>query len=283
MRPPRNAASRSIQTAKPTAGIAIGAAQPREQPVIASARDQRAVVACGRIVQLEHEAGVIVEAAAEGGGEPDAGDVDAARGEKAGAALEQIERGIERDLASRAKARSSAAASSGSPLMARNFSISARVSRGSDVCAPSAACSRKRSAISPTERPPTAVMPAIESRSVTSACAALGSEPASAASTPWYSAPVRAADAEPFEIVLERGLVIEVLDQAPLPGRCQIERGDQRGEQPDVADADVGLARVRIGRWRPGRARASRRPPPPCPGGRRIRCRPAGTRPALLA
>ena len=96
--PPRNAASRSIQTAKPTAGIALGAAEPREQPVIASAGDQRPGVACGRIVQLEHEAGVVVEAAAEGGGELDAADVDAARGQKAGAALEQIERGIERDL-----------------------------------------------------------------------------------------------------------------------------------------------------------------------------------------
>src|SRR5215831_9738481 len=55
-------------------------------------------------------------------------------------------------LPSRAKARSLAAASLGSPLMARNFSISARDCRGSEVCAPSAACSRKCSAISPIER-----------------------------------------------------------------------------------------------------------------------------------
>ena len=39
--------------------------------------------------------------------------------------------------------------------MARNFSISVRVSGGSVVAAPSAACSRNRSAISPTVRPPT--------------------------------------------------------------------------------------------------------------------------------
>src|SRR5262249_61714642 len=45
--------------------------------------------------QLEHAAGIVVEAAAERGGKLDAGDVDAARGEKAGAALEQIERGVE--------------------------------------------------------------------------------------------------------------------------------------------------------------------------------------------
>ena len=48
-------------------------------------------------MQLEHEAGVVVEAAAERGGETDARDIDAARGEEAGAALEQVERGIERD------------------------------------------------------------------------------------------------------------------------------------------------------------------------------------------
>src|SRR5262245_9846232 len=49
-------------------------------------------------MQLEYEAGVVVEAAAEGGGETDAPDIDAARGKKTGAALEAVERGIERDL-----------------------------------------------------------------------------------------------------------------------------------------------------------------------------------------
>ena len=48
-------------------------------------------------------------------------------------------------------------------------------------------CSRKRSAISATVRPPTLVVPAIDIRSVTSASAALRSEPARAASTPSYS------------------------------------------------------------------------------------------------
>ena len=49
-------------------------------------------------------------------------DVDAARGEEAGAALEQVERRRRASsLASRASARSSAAASSGSPLMARKL------------------------------------------------------------------------------------------------------------------------------------------------------------------
>ena len=61
--------------------------------------------------------------------------------------------------------------------------IRARTSCGNPR-APSADCSRNRSAISSTERPPTALMPAMESRSLTSACAAFGSEPAIAASTP---------------------------------------------------------------------------------------------------
>jgi hypothetical protein len=41
-----------------------------------------------RVVQLEHEAGVVIEPAAEGGGEMDAAQLDAAGGEAADAALE---------------------------------------------------------------------------------------------------------------------------------------------------------------------------------------------------
>ena len=111
--------------------------------------------------------------------------VDAARGQKADARLEQIERGRERDLGvacELAQLRERVVRIAGD---ARGNSRSgARVAFGNAAEAPSADCSRKRSAISPTERPPTVVMPAIESRSVTSACAAFGSEPASAASTP---------------------------------------------------------------------------------------------------
>src|ERR1700716_1181139 len=75
-----------------------GAAEPREQTVIASARHQLADGLRAGVVKLEHEPGVIIEAAAEGGGKADATDVDAACGKKAGAALEQVERGVERDL-----------------------------------------------------------------------------------------------------------------------------------------------------------------------------------------
>ncbi len=51
----------------------------------------------------------------------------------------------------------------------------------------SAACSRKRSAISPAVRPPTVEMPAIGRRSSTSARAPWRSTPSSAASTPVWS------------------------------------------------------------------------------------------------
>ena len=180
-----------------------------------------------------------------------------------------------------ASARSSAAASSGSPAMARNFSISVRVSPGSVVAAPSAACSRKRSAISPTVRPPTVLMPAIESRSVTSACAAFGSERSRAARTPWYSGLFWAAcERENVQVVGERGLSVEVLHQPALPGRRQIERRDQRREQPDVAHADFRLGDAVMRGGVEARAPAFRHRPRPCPAGRTTRCRPARSRPA---
>ena len=178
-------------------------------------------------------------------------DVDAARGEEAGAALEQVERGVEVDLGRRSRsARSSAAALSGSPAIARKRSISARVSCGSEVCAPSAACSRKRSAISPTERPPTALMPAIDSRSVTSACAAFG---IGAGHRREHALIFRRARAPALTASTSRSRssasgAVEILDQAALPRRREIERRDQRGEQADVAHADVGRGHAVFGR-----------------------------------
>ena len=82
-----------------------------------------------------------------------------------------------------ASARSAAAALRGSPERVRKRSIVVTASFGSAPPA-SVDCSRKRSAISATERPPTLVAPAIDIRSVTSPSAALRSEPASAAITP---------------------------------------------------------------------------------------------------
>ena len=115
----RSAASRSIQTAKPTAGIGVRAAEPasasrrsgRRRPAGSAARLRR-------IVQLE-----LRSRCSSRGRVPNAvakrmrGDVDAARrqetrcGSRTGRATRSS-----LSLASRASARSSAAAASGSPL-----------------------------------------------------------------------------------------------------------------------------------------------------------------------
>src|SRR5689334_8017486 len=72
----------------------LGAAEPGQQAVVAPASNQLPLGASLRIVQLEHEARVVVETAAEGGRELDAADIDATRRQKSSAALEQIERGV---------------------------------------------------------------------------------------------------------------------------------------------------------------------------------------------
>ena len=74
----------------------LARAEPRQQAVVAAAGDERTLGA--RVMQLEHEAGVVIEAAAERRGEMDRAHVDAARGKKAGARLEQIERRRKREL-----------------------------------------------------------------------------------------------------------------------------------------------------------------------------------------
>ena len=49
---------------------------------------------------------------------------------------------------------------------------------------------------------------------------------------------VCASERQFIEIVRQRPLSVEILDQAALPRRRQIERGDKSGKQPDIADAD---------------------------------------------
>ena len=89
-------------------------------------------------------------------------------------ASKRIEHGAKIEPAARGKRPQSAPRRwSGSPRMARNSSITRRFSARKAVPDFSAACSRKRSAISPTLRPPTVEMPAIARRSSTSARALL--------------------------------------------------------------------------------------------------------------
>ena len=81
---------------EPDRGDRIFRAQPRQQRVAASSPQQLAGDARVRIVNLEHEAGVIIDAAPECGRETHARNVDGLRGEKSGAAFQQIDRGPER-------------------------------------------------------------------------------------------------------------------------------------------------------------------------------------------
>ena len=48
-----------------------------------------------------------------------------------------------------------------------------------------------------------------------------------------------AAEHQAIEVLRQIGLAVEILDQPPLPGRRQLEPGDQRGEQRDIAGPDV--------------------------------------------
>ncbi len=93
---PPQAASSSTEAAKPTAGNRFTRAQSRQEFIVAAASNQR-TLGVG-IVQFEDEAGVVIETAAERGGEMYGADVDALGGKKAGAGLEQIDRGPKREV-----------------------------------------------------------------------------------------------------------------------------------------------------------------------------------------
>ena len=69
-----------------------------------------------------------------------------------------------------------------------------------------------------------------------------------------FRRPTGGGERELIEIVRQRPFPVEILDQAALPGRRQIERGDEGGKQPDVADADVRRGQaIKRGRFQPQR------------------------------
>ena len=154
-------------------------------------------------------------------------------------------------LASAASAAIAEAAASGSPEIARKRLSTSRCLGRARSPALSEACSRKRSAISPALRPPTAAMPAIASRSSTSALAPAWSALSSAASTP---------------------------DLAIAPWPLLVEDGGERAARARARGAGAGArrpasertqARCRKGRRRRAARRAGRRRPPrppPSPG-----------------
>src|SRR5262249_25986459 len=83
---------------KADGGDGLCTAQSREQSVVASARNERSVLARCTVVQFEYEARVIIEPAAKRGGEPNAPGLDAAPGKALGSCFQQVERGVELDL-----------------------------------------------------------------------------------------------------------------------------------------------------------------------------------------
>ena len=123
------------------------------------------------IVRLEHEAGVIIEIAHEGGAELGRFDRHPAGGDEAVAALERVKRRAQVQAGGMGQAPERDRRVIGIAGDRQKASSTVRFSAsigGPDL---SDACSRKRSAISPAVRPPTASMPAIASRSSTNALA----------------------------------------------------------------------------------------------------------------
>ena len=88
-------------------------------------------------------------------------------------------------------------------------------------------------------------MPAIDSRSVTSACARLGVGARERREHALIFGGSAGRERQALEIVREAARAVEILDQPPLPGRREIERGDQRGNSPTSPHADLWTARSR--------------------------------------
>ena len=130
-----------------------------------------------------------------------------------------------------------------SPRKRRRIACCSALTPGSERAA---ACSRNRSAISPAVRPPTGTMPAIASRSSTSALAPAWSARSSAASTP---------DCEfepwpPLTISLQRTPLRKPAPHAAQPDIRQTERAEHAIEHAGVADPHgQGTRAGRLGRF----------------------------------
>ena len=142
---------RSSQTEKPTPGIGFLRAEQRQQPVVAAAAGQRPLAHRRR--DLEDQAGVIVERAAEGGVVADRVDRQAVRGDRLGARgeIRPAPRPATGRRPWRKPASASAAPSSGT-WMARKVFSAANASSGRRTLRSSAFSSSRR-AISSGVRP----------------------------------------------------------------------------------------------------------------------------------
>src|SRR5262249_9475252 len=59
-----------------------------------------------------------------------------------------------------------------------------------------------------------------------------------------FRASIVAAKHEPVEVLCQIGLAVEILDEPPLPGWWQVERGHESCENRDVADLNVGRGKA---------------------------------------
>ena len=94
---------------------------------------------------------------------------------------------------------------------------------------------------------------------------------------------VRRRQRQLIEVVRQRRLAVEIFDQAALPRRREIERGDKGRRTGRRRRCGFPVSASRRASSPRARARAFRRRPRPCPAGRRIRCRPARIRPRALS
>ena len=212
----------------------------RHQAVIAPARHQRFdAVAPG--VQLEFEAGVIIEPAAERGGKPRELGVDAARGHEADAAFELIDGGCEIELGV-----------GGERTQLRDRFIGVARDR-EEALDDRERVARQRAALQCRlfeeavgdfgNRPSTHIGGAGDRHQVgdqrqrrLAVGAGKGCQHALV-----FVAAGRGGERQPLDIVGEADLAVEVLDQPPPPDRVEFKRVDQRGEQGDIAGADFDI------------------------------------------
>ena len=236
----------STQIENPTAGIGVSRTELGHQSVVASARHQR-LGAVALAVQFELEAGVVVEAASERGGEPGLGGIDAARGHEADPAFELVDRGRDVELGvggERAQlrdrlvgiARDREKALDGVERVARQrAALQGRLFEKAvgdlvDGAAADIGGAGDRHQVGHQRQRRLAVG------------AGQGCEHAFI-----FVAAGRGRERQPLDILGQADLAVEILDQPPPPYRIEIERLDQRVEQRHVAGANFDLGQPERG------------------------------------
>ena len=192
-------------------------------------------------MQLEFEAGVVIEPAAERGGKPHEPGVDAARGHEADAAFELIDGGCEIELGV-----------GGERTQLRHRFI--RIARDREealddverVARQRAALQRRlfEEAVGDFGNRASADIGGAGDRHQVGdqrqRRLAVGAGERRQHALIFVAAG-RGRERQPLDIVGEADLAVEILDQPPPPHRIEIERVDQRREQRDVAGADFDV------------------------------------------